>query len=146
MPVPTIGLVPVTDRPTGVVRATDVTVPPEFASVPQENVPDEFAFMSQLAEFRFETIRLVDEAAPRYELPDTVRAVDEAYGNTDEVDDVAVNEGAFNTENMVEPLGAKLPTPPIDNIEPGVDVPIPRLPVLVNVKSCVPNVGLVVAP
>ena len=50
------------------------STPPPVASVPQERTPAAFAFTSQLAAFKFETISPVVEASP-----ETVRCVVVAF-------------------------------------------------------------------
>jgi hypothetical protein len=42
---------------------------------------------------------------------------------------VAVKYGPVNDEYIVEPVGAKLPTPETESMEPGVVVPMPTFPV-----------------
>lgn len=64
------------------VVAVNGKVPP--VSVPQESTPEVLDFTSQSAEFRPETMRLVEEA-----VPDTVIAVELAYGRMEATDEVA---------------------------------------------------------
>ena len=72
-------------------------------------------------------VRLEVEATLLYRVPETLMAVDEAYGKSDASPEVAVNEPA-------KALKPRSDDPATLSIRHGVEVPMPRLPVLVKIN------------